>query len=183
MDKHDRSYLSKVSIKNPIHFISLGFGSGLIPKAPGTYGSLAALPICMLLVYLPWQVQIAVAVLTFFVGWYASSVTEKAMGMHDNSAIVIDEFDGMFISIICFPSVWYYAIFAFVLFRIFDILKPFPISMLDKRIGGGLGVMLDDALAGLFALASAHVILHYGCNSVSFVTAGYFKFLNSFYCS
>ena len=149
MDKHDRSYLSKVSIKNPIHFISLGFGSGLIPKAPGTYGSLAALP---------WQVQIAVAVLTFFVGWYASSVTEKAMGMHDNSAIVIDEFDGMFISIICFPSVWYYAIFAFVLFRIFDILKPFPISMLDKRIGGGLGVMLDDVLAGLFALASAHVI-------------------------
>lgn len=110
MDKHDRSYLSKVSIKNPIHFISLGFGSGLIPKAPGTYGSLAALPICMLLIYLPWQVQIAVAVLTFFVGWYASSVTEKAMGMHDNSAIVIDEFDGMFISIICFPSVWYYAI-------------------------------------------------------------------------
>ena len=95
MDKHDRSYLSKVSIKNPIHFISLGFGSGLIPKAPGTYGSLAALPICMLLVYLPWQVQIAVAVLTFFVGWYASSVTEKAMGMHDNSAIVIDEFDGV----------------------------------------------------------------------------------------
>ena len=68
------------------------------------------------------------------------------------------EFDGMFISIICFPSVWYYAIFAFVLFRIFDILKPFPISMLDKRIGGGLGVMLDDVLAGLFALASAHVI-------------------------
>lgn len=159
MDKNDRSYLSKVSIKNPIHFISLGFGSGLMPKAPGTYGSLAALPICMLLVYQPWQVQIAVAVFTFFLGWYTSSVTEKAMGMHDNSAIVIDEFDGMFISIICFPSVWYYAILAFVLFRIFDILKPFPICMLDKRIGGGLGVMLDDVLAGLFALACAHVIL------------------------
>ena len=62
MDKHDRSYLSKVSIKNPIHFISLGFGSGLMPKAPGTYGSLAALPICMVLVYQPWQGQIAVAV-------------------------------------------------------------------------------------------------------------------------
>lgn len=158
MDKHDRSYLSKVSIKNPIHFISLGFGSGLMPKAPGTYGSLAALPFCMLLVYIPWQVQVAVAVLTFFLGWYTSSVTEKAMGMHDNRAIVIDEFDGMFISIICFPSVWYYAILAFVLFRIFDILKPFPICMLDKRIGGGLGVMLDDVLAGLFALACAHVI-------------------------
>lgn len=158
MDKNDRSYLSKVSIKNPIHFISLGFGSGLMPKAPGTYGSLAALPICMLLVYQPWQVQIAVAVFTFFLGWYTSSVTEKAMGMHDNSAIVIDEFDGMFISIICFPSVWYYAILAFVLFRIFDILKPFPICMLDNRIGGGLGVMLDDVLAGLFALACAHVI-------------------------
>lgn len=158
MDKNDRSYLSKVSIKNPIHFISLGFGSGLMPKAPGTYGSLAALPICMLLVYQPWQVQIAVAVFTFFLGWYTSSVTEKAMGMHDNSAIVVDEFDGMFISIICFPAVWYYAILAFVLFRIFDILKPFPICMLDKRIGGGLGVMLDDVLAGLFALACAHVI-------------------------
>ena len=158
MDKHDRSYLSKVSIKNPLHFISLGFGSGLMPKAPGTYGSLAALPFCMLLVYIPWQVQVAVAVLMFFLGLYSSSVSEIAMGMYDNSAIVIDEFDGMFISIICFPSVWYYAVLAFVLFRIFDILKPFPISMLDKRIGGGLGVMLDDVLAGLFALACAHVI-------------------------
>ena len=162
MDKHDRSYLDKISIKNPIHFISLGFGSGLLPKAPGTYGSLAALHICMLLVYLPWQYVLAVAVFTFFLGWYTSSKTEQAMGMHDNSAIVIDEFDGMFISVLFYPPCWYYCFLAFVLFRIFDVLKPWPINALDKRIGGGLGIMLDDVLAGIFALVIAQILFVFG---------------------
>ncbi len=161
MDKHDRSYLKNIRLSNPWHLIAVGFGSGMLPKAPGTFGSLAAMPICMGLLYLDWYYVLAVAVITFFIGWYASEVTEKDMGMHDNSSIVIDEFDGMFISILFFPPQWYLAILAFVLFRIFDVLKPFPISFFDKHIGGGLGVMVDDVIAGIFALISGHIILHF----------------------
>lgn len=159
MDKHDRSYLNKICLTNPWHLIAVGFGSGLMPKAPGTFGSLAAVPLCIGLMYLDWYYAVIAAVLTFFLGWYASSVTEKAMGMHDNSSIVIDEFDGMFISILFFPAQWYLAFLAFILFRIFDVLKPWPISFFDKYIGGGLGIMLDDVIAGLFALGSGHLLL------------------------
>ncbi len=159
MDKHDRSYLKNISLSNPWHLIAVGFGSGLLPKAPGTFGSLAAVPLCIGLMYLDWYFALLASVFTFFIGWYASSVTEKAMGMHDNSSIVIDEFDGMFISILFFPPQWYFAFLAFILFRIFDVLKPWPISYLDKRISGGLGIMIDDVLAGFFALAAGHIII------------------------
>lgn len=161
MDKHDRSYLNNVNLKNPWQFIALGFGSGLLPKAPGTYGSLAVIPFCIALMFLSPPLQLLVIVFTFFIGWYASNITEKAMGMHDNSSIVIDEFVGMFISVFMFPNVWWYAFIAFVFFRIFDVLKPFPISYLDKKVSGGLGVMLDDVLAGLFALACGHAFIYW----------------------
>ena len=146
MDKHSRSPLKNISLKNPWHLIATGFGSGLAPKAPGTFGSLAAVPLCALLIYCPVYVP--------------ASETEKAMGMHDNSSIVIDEFDGMFIAVIAFPHFWYYSLLAFVLFRIFDILKPWPVSLADKKIGGGLGVMVDDVIAGIMALGFAHVIFY-----------------------
>ncbi len=161
MDKHDRSYLKNISLTNPWHLIAVGLGSGLLPKAPGTYGSLAAMPICMGLLYLEWYYVLLIAVITFIVGWYASDVTEKAMGMHDNSSIVIDEFCGMFISILFFPPIWYLAVLAFVLFRFFDVLKPWPISFFDSRIGGGFGVMLDDVIAGIFALISGHLFIYF----------------------
>jgi phosphatidylglycerophosphatase A len=161
MDKHDRSYLKNLSLKNPWHFIALGMGSGLCPKAPGTMGSLVVVPLCMLLLYLPDYITMMLCVLTLLVGTYAASVTEKDMGMHDNSAIVIDEFLGMFISVLFFPPLWYLALLAFVLFRVFDILKPFPIGYIDKRVKGGLGVMLDDVLAGLYALLAGHLIIRF----------------------
>lgn len=161
MDKHDRSPLQKISLKNPWHLIAVGFGSGLAPKAPGTWGSVASIPLCMILIYCPVYVQITAAILCFIIGTTAASITEKAMGMHDNSSIVIDEFDGMFISIIAFPQQWYLAFLAFILFRIFDILKPWPISLADEKIPGGLGVMVDDVLAGIGALVSAHLIFYF----------------------
>ena len=161
MDKHDRSFLKNVSLKNPWHFIALGFGSGLLPKAPGTYGSLAALPICMLLVFAPWYIALVVIIFTFILGTIAASICENDLGMHDNSAIVIDEFCGMFNSVFLFPSNIYLTFLAFVLFRFFDVLKPFPINYFDKKIGGGLGVMIDDVFAGLYALAVGHIIIYY----------------------
>ena len=158
MDKHDRSRLGNLSLKNPWNFLALGFGSGLCPKAPGTCGSLCAIPLCILLIYMPFWASVAVIILTFILGVIASNKAEKALGFHDCSSIVIDEFAGMFISVLFFPKVWYLAFLAFVLFRVFDILKPFPISYLDKRIGGGLGIMVDDIAAGFFACISAHIL-------------------------
>lgn len=161
MDKHDRSLLKNVSLKNPWHFLALGFGSGLLPKAPGTYGSLAATPFCYALMHLDYKLALLVIVLTYIVGTYATFVTEKALKMHDNSAIVIDEFVGMFISVLFFPPKLYLVAMAFVLFRIFDVIKPFPIGFLDKRIAGANGVMIDDVLAGIFALACGHLIVYF----------------------
>lgn len=161
MDKHDRSFLNNLNLYNPWQFIALGFGSGLLPKAPGTYGSLAAIPFCIGLMFLSAPFQLFFIIATFFIGWYASNVTEKAMGMHDNSSIVIDEFVGMFISVFMFPNIWWYTFIAFVFFRIFDVLKPFPISYLDKKVSGGFGVMLDDVLAGLVALACGHAFIYF----------------------
>lgn len=161
MDKHDTTPLKNINLLNPWHLIAVGFGSGLIPKAPGTFGSLAAIPLCVALIYAPLYIQLITVVVVFILGTIASSVTEKAMGMHDNSSIVIDEFVGMFIAVIAFPKEWYFCFLAFILFRIFDILKPWPISLADKKVGGGLGVMLDDVLAGIGALACAHIIFYF----------------------
>lgn len=160
IDKHDRSCLKRLKLHNIWHLIALGFGSGLAPKAPGTFGSLAAIPLCMILVYMRYEVVLALIIATFFIGWKASSEAEKALGMHDNSSIVIDEFVGMFVSVLFFPSNFALVFLAFVLFRIYDIFKPWPISYFDKKVGGGLGIMLDDVLAGFFACASAHILFY-----------------------
>ncbi len=158
MDKHDRSHLDALDLKDPWQFLAVGFGSGLLPKAPGTFGSLAALPFCAALLFCPWWFCIAFIVVFSFFGIIASSRTEKVLGMHDNSAIVVDEFAGMFVTVLFYPSDLYWLLLAFVLFRLFDILKPFPISYLDKHVGGGLGVMIDDLLAGAMACVCSHFV-------------------------
>lgn len=157
MDKHDRTPLKRLNLHDPWQLLATGFGSGLVPKAPGTFGSLAALPVCMLLVYLPWYAVLAVVLITFAAGLKAAAAAEAALGVHDNSAVVIDEFAGMFTAVLFYPPVWYYALLAFVLFRIFDIFKPYPVSLADQRVGGALGVMLDDILAGIYAMLAAQL--------------------------
>lgn len=160
--------LRKLNLKNPWHLMALGFGSGLSPKAPGTCGSFAAMFLCMGLLMLPWYITPIVTVIFFFLGLKACNEAEKTLGMHDHSGIVIDEFVGMFIAIIAFPQgLWYLAILAFVLFRFFDILKPFPVNLADKRIGGGFGVMIDDVLAGIYALIVGHIIIYFSPLSIN----------------
>ena len=145
-----------------MHLLAVGLGSGLSPKAPGTCGSFLAMFFCMALLMAPWYVTPLVAIVVFFIGVKACNEAEKAMGTHDHGGLVIDEFVGMFISIIAFPQgAWYLAILAFALFRFFDILKPFPVSYADRNIKGGLGVMVDDVLAGIYALLSGHIILYF----------------------
>jgi len=141
-----------------VHFLAFGFGSGAAPKAPGTFGTLAAIPVYLLLAQLPLWAYIAVLVVTFMFGVYLCDQASKDMGVHDHGGIVWDEFVGYWIAMAALPFHWGWIIAGFVLFRLFDILKPFPISWLDKRVHGGFGIMIDDVLAGLFALIILQVV-------------------------
>ena len=147
-------------LSHPAHFIALGFGSGLAPKAPGTFGTLAALAIFLVLERLmaPWIVG-ALAVPLFFVGIWASAVTARDLGVADHGAIVIDEI-AAFLPVCVFAnkSPLMLAV-AFGLFRLFDIWKPFPIRQVERRVKGGFGVMIDDVLAAAYACAAIALLV------------------------
>lgn len=144
--------LKRLNLANPLHLLAVGFGSGLSPKAPGTMGTLAAVP-CYLLVSglaTPWF--IALLVLGFVAGIRICQSATDAIGMDDHGGIVWDEFIGFGVTMIAAPAGWQWVVAGFVLFRLFDVLKPWPICWFDRRIHGGLGIMLDDLIAALFAL-------------------------------
>ena len=143
--------LSPSLLWDPVHFLALGFGSGLSPKAPGTAGTLMAIPLYLLLEPLSWSIYLTIVVVTGLVGIALCDLSAKRIGVHDHPGIVWDEFVGYWITMFLAPSGWLWIVIGFVLFRIFDILKPWPISWLDRHVGGGLGIMVDDILAGLFA--------------------------------
>ncbi len=147
--------------KNPIHFLAFGLGSGAAPKAPGTFGTLAAIPLFLLLQPLALHWYLLVLVVTFVVGIYLCGKTSEDMGVHDHSGIVWDEFVGYWVTMFAAPAGWLWIVIGFVLFRIFDIAKPWPISWADKKVHGGFGIMLDDLLAGLMALAVMQLLALY----------------------
>ncbi|MFQ3229726.1 phosphatidylglycerophosphatase A [Reinekea sp.] len=144
-----------------VHFLAFGFGSGAAPKAPGTFGTLMAIPLYLLLAQLPLWAYVVALVVSFAVGIYLCEQASKDMGVHDHGGIVWDEFVGFWIAMTALPFHWAWILAGFVLFRIFDILKPWPISWLDKRVHGGLGIMIDDVLAGLFALIILQLANHW----------------------
>jgi len=142
-------------LANPLHALSYGLGSGLIKPAPGTWGTLASLPIWwFLLADLALIPYLIVVLVSFVIGCYLCSYTSNALGTHDHGAIVWDEFVGMWITLILVPKTVVALAIGFVFFRIFDIIKPFPIKWLDKHVHGGFGIMIDDVLAGIFAVIS-----------------------------
>ncbi|MRI32804.1 phosphatidylglycerophosphatase A [Endozoicomonas sp. OPT23] len=147
--------------KNPVHFLAFGLGSGLAPKAPGTFGTLAAIPFYLLFQYLPlWNFGLVILV-SMVLGVWLCEQTSKDLGVHDHPGIVWDEFVGYWITMFAAPAGWMWVIIGFVLFRIFDIWKPWPISFLDKKVHGGLGIMIDDVVAGVFALVSLQLIARF----------------------
>jgi phosphatidylglycerophosphatase A len=139
-------------VAHPAHFIALGFGAGLAPRAPGTAGTLAALAIYWALaLFLPPLVIAFLAVPLFFVGVWACGVAGRNLGVEDHGAFVWDEIVAFLpLAALASASLWLQAI-AFALFRLFDIWKPFPIRQFEARVKGGLGVMLDDLLAACYA--------------------------------
>jgi phosphatidylglycerophosphatase A len=137
-------------IAHPAHFLALGFGSGLSPKAPGTMGTLAAFPLFWLLQASPmYWVWVAVFLL---VGIWACEVTGRALGVHDHGGMVWDEIVAFLMVLPFAPPSLIGFVLAFALFRLFDIWKPFPIAWFDQRVPGGFGVMLDDVLAAGYSV-------------------------------
>ena len=138
--------------RDPASLIATCFGAGLVRWAPGTVASALALPLAWLLRTYTGTIGLAIATLVLIViGIWAAGAYERRTGVRDSSAIVVDEVAGQWIALLLVPpTVALYAV-GFVLFRLFDVVKPWPISLLDKRVKGGLGVMLDDIVAGALA--------------------------------
>ena len=148
-------------LKNPIHLLATGFGSGLMPKAPGTFGTVAAIPVYLLMSQLDLLLFVVLTCLITVFGVFICDYTSKALKVHDHSGIVIDEIAGYLITMIAVPFDWLWILLGFILFRLFDILKPWPISWVDKKIHGGFGIMLDVVIAGVFSLFSLHLIIFF----------------------
>ncbi|MCZ4294445.1 phosphatidylglycerophosphatase A [Vibrio sinaloensis] len=159
--------LSLISLKNPWHLLATGFGSGLSPIVPGTMGTLAAIPFYLLLVQLPLPLYLVAVIVACIVGVKICQVTSDDMGVHDHGSIVWDEFAGFWITMLVVPVLnlstydWKWLLTGFVLFRFFDMVKPWPIGWLDKRVHGGLGIMLDDIVAGAMAGVSLYLVGKY----------------------
>jgi len=150
-------------LEHPAHFIALGFGMGLAPKAPGTFGTLVAFPLCWLLGLFLHPLAIAFAAIPlFFLGVWACDVTGRHLGAADHGAMVWDEIVAFLpLAAVASASIALQVV-AFALFRLFDIWKPFPIRELEKRVKGGLGVMLDDVVAAFYAYIAFAVFIVVG---------------------
>lgn len=143
----------QVALGTPAGFLAFGFGSGLAPVAPGTFGTLAAIPFAVLLKLAPAMVYWPILAAAFALGVWLCGLTSERLGQHDPGGIVWDEMVAYWLAVAFVPLHWAWLAAAFVLFRFFDILKPWPIRRVEKRFGGGLGIMLDDVVAALYAMA------------------------------
>lgn len=145
--------ISPRELLQPVNFLALGFGSGLVPVAPGTAGTLAAIPVYLLLQPLAPGVYLPLVVALFLAGIPICGFTARRLRVHDHPGIVWDEVVGYLVTMAFAPAGWLWVVAGFVLFRIFDVAKPWPIQWFDRRVSGGLGIMLDDLVAGMFAAA------------------------------
>lgn len=137
--------------RNPVHFLAFGLGSGAAPAAPGTFGTLAAVLPYLFLSRLPLAWYLGVLAAAFLLGIYLCGKTCRDMELHDHSGVVWDEFVGFWATMIVAPPGWQWILAGFLLFRVFDVLKPYPIAYFDRHLDGGLGVMADDILAAVYA--------------------------------
>lgn len=152
--------IPKGFLKNPIHLLALGFGTGYAPKMPGTIGTLVGILFYLPMIYLSWPIYTGATIVLFLLGIWLCEVTAGHLGVHDHGGIVWDEIVGFLITMTAVPSDWRFVVLGFVLFRLFDIWKPWPISWLDSKVTGGLGIMMDDVLAGIYALIVLQIIVY-----------------------
>jgi phosphatidylglycerophosphatase A len=143
--------LARTVMKDPVHILAFGFGTGLAPFAPGTFGSLPGLVLFWLTLDFGLYVQLGVALTMALAGIWICGESAKRIGVHDHGGIVWDEIVGMYVTLLAAPMSITGWVLAFVLFRVMDIVKPWPIRDMDHRIRGGVGIMLDDLAAALYA--------------------------------
>ncbi len=136
--------------RHPAYCLALGFGAGCTPRAPGTWGTLAGVPLCWVLQHLPLGYYLLLVILAFALGVWACGRTGQVLGAHDHPSIVWDEMVGYCLAMTAAPAGWLWLLLGFGLFRLFDILKPWPVGAADQRLDGGFGAMADDALAGIY---------------------------------
>ena len=162
--------LNKAFLGHPIHWLALGFGTGLVPKAPGTAGTLVAIPLILLTASLTLPIKIAILLGISLLGIYLCGKSAELLGVHDHGSIVWDEIAGFYLTALFVPVSYLWLALGFIFFRIFDILKPWPIKQLDAQVHGGLGIMLDDIIAGLFAGLVLYilrlVLLYFGVSGI-----------------
>jgi len=143
--------LARIVMKDPVHILAFGFGTGLAPVAPGTFGSLPGLLLFWLTLDFGLYVQVALAVAIALAGIWICGESARRIGVHDHGGIVWDEIVGMYVTLLAAPLSVAGWVLAFVLFRVMDIVKPWPIRDLDHSMRGGVGIMLDDLAAALYA--------------------------------
>jgi phosphatidylglycerophosphatase A len=153
-----QSRLSPGLLRDPVHLVALGFGSGLSPVAPGTCGTVLAVPLAWALLQVPVGFALIVVAIAFGGGIWVTGESARRLGVHDHSGIVWDEIAAFLGLALFLPSGWPWIAAGFLLFRVFDIVKPWPIRDLDHRLTGGLGIMLDDLVAAVFAAVSVGLI-------------------------
>jgi phosphatidylglycerophosphatase A len=141
----------KQILSDPVLFLAFGFGSGLAKKGPGTFGTLAAIPVYWLFAHTNLLFYSVLTMIVTIVGVWICGIAAEKLNEHDFGGIVWDEIAGFLITMWLVPLSWQTVIAGFILFRFFDILKPWPIKWLDRQVQGGLGIMIDDVLAGVFA--------------------------------
>ncbi|MDR3476926.1 MAG: phosphatidylglycerophosphatase A [Gammaproteobacteria bacterium] len=155
-DEHFRDYTNIPPIPptvwtNPLHFVAFGFGTGTIPFAPGTFGTLIAIPFYLAMQSLSATSYFAILLLVIAASiWICHKVTEE-IGIEDHQGMCLDEVVGYLVTMFCAPHGWKWIWIGFLLFRIFDILKPWPIRYIDRKMTGGVGIILDDVLAGVMS--------------------------------
>jgi phosphatidylglycerophosphatase A len=143
--------LARQVLRDPVHWLAFGLGTGLLPVAPGTWGSLLAVGIFWLVPPLPLAIQLVALLAAFVAGCVICGISARRLGVHDHGGIVFDEIVAMLLVLCVTPRTAGWMLTAFLLFRLFDVVKPWPIREADHRIPGGLGIMLDDVLAAVYA--------------------------------
>jgi len=147
------------TLRDPVHFIAFGFGAGLAPKAPGTFGSLVGVLAALSLFQLPVPWRLAVVLAVIGSGVWICGESARRLQRHDDQRIVFDEIAGVLLTSLVVDKPSFFALaLVFVFFRLFDIVKPWPIRDVDHSLGGGLGIMLDDLIAALYAAACVATI-------------------------
>ncbi|MCR9106594.1 MAG: phosphatidylglycerophosphatase A [Gammaproteobacteria bacterium] len=158
-DKTSPKLLRPDLLRNPAQLLAFGFGSGLAPRAPGTVGTLAAIPLYLLIADWSLFAYTVFVLVAGIAGVWICAVAGRQLQVHDHPGIVWDEFVGFWITMWAVPPEFIWIVCGFVVFRVLDVVKPWPIGMLDRQVHGGIGVMADDAIAGVLACITLHLAI------------------------